>query len=84
MPGPDIFAGLPRAELQAQLAATQRAYMALAGGQKIATASYAQGDGAKSVTYTTADLGQMTMLIKQLQKTLGILPRARRPMRFIY
>jgi hypothetical protein len=83
MPGPDIFTGMTVAQKQAALTQAQQAYVQLASGAKVATASYAQGDGAKSVTYTQAELGPLTMIIKQLQVSLGMLRRARRPMRFI-
>lgn len=78
-----IFAGMSTADLQAYLAAAQQAYMALSTGAKVATASYTQGDGSKSVTYTQASLPNLTALIMQLQAQLGI-GCGRRPIRFVY
>ena len=83
MPGPDVFSGMTPAAKLAALQSAQQAYVALSTGAKVASASYAQGDGAKSVTYTAAEIGSLTLLIKQLQESLGLLRRARRPMRFV-
>ncbi len=85
-PSSSIFAGMSTAQLQAALAAAQQAYIDLSTGAKVVTASYTQGDGAKSVTYTAAQLPQLTALIRQLQMQLGLLPNGggRRPMRFIF
>lgn len=83
-PATSILAGLPRQYLEAQLAATQQAYIELSSGAKVVTASYTQGDGTKSVTYTQASLGNLTALIKQLQAQLGIIGVARRPIRPVY
>ena len=47
----------------------------------MASASYAQGDGAKSVSYRQADMASLNMLIRQIQQELGIIRRARRPAR---
>lgn len=52
--------------------------MALSTGGKGETFSYTQGDGAKSVTYTKADLGAISQLIRLLQAQLGIIERPRR------
>jgi hypothetical protein len=84
MPGPSIFAGMTTLQMQQALTAAQKAYLELSTGSKGVTFSYTQGDGAKSVTYTQASLANLTVLIKQLQVELGILCRARRPMRFVY
>ena len=46
------------------------------------TLSYTQGDGAKAVTYTQTNVQQLVVLIKQLQAQLGLISRARRPLRF--
>lgn len=83
-PRTSIFAGMPRHYLQEQLEATQRAYIELSSGAKVVTASYTQGDGTKSVTYTQASLGNITALIKELQAQLGIISHGRRPIRPVY
>jgi len=85
-PSNSIFAGMSTAQLQSALAAAQQAYLDLSTGAKVVTASYTQGDGAKSVTYTAAQLPQLTALIRSLQAQLGLLPNggARRPIRFVF
>lgn len=83
-PYPGLYAGLSQATLQANLTKAQNALLALNTGTKGITFSYAQGDGVKAVTYTQADRGALTNLIRELQAALGIIPRARRVMRFTY
>ena len=79
-----IFAGMSVLQRQQALQAAQQAYLDLSMGKKVVNVSYTQGDGGKSATFTAAEIGNLTMLIKQLQVSLGMMPRARRPMRFIY
>lgn len=81
-PSSSIFAGMSTAALQTALANAQQAYLDLSSGAKVVTASYAQGDGTKSVTYTQANVGALVALIKELQVQLGIIQRGRRPVRF--
>lgn len=76
--GSSIFAGMDRADLQSQLTALQGAYLELAGGSKVASASYAQGNGSKSVSFTQTSLGTLAVTIRQLQQELGITSTARR------
>lgn len=76
-----LLAGMPTAALQANLTAAQNAYIALCTGSKGESFSYTQGDGSKSVTYTRAELPALANLIQMLQSQLGIVCRARRPMR---
>jgi len=78
------YDGRSQADLQAQLTALLAAYDQLVAGQQIATASYSQSDGAKSVTYRATDLGILDGVISLLQKKLGIVCRARRQIRFVY
>ncbi|HEX3809597.1 MAG TPA: gpW family head-tail joining protein [Rhizomicrobium sp.] len=79
---PSVFAGMTRPQLMAALANAQQAYLDLSTGAKGETYSYTQGDGAKSVTYTRANIANLMALIRQLQQELGIVRRARRPVRF--
>lgn len=79
-----IFAGMTTAQKQQALASAQQAYLDLTTGVKIASASYTQGDGAKSVSYTKADMPALSALIKQLQADLGVITRPRRAVRFIF
>jgi len=74
-----IFAGMPNDQLQCALNAAQAAYVELLSGSKVVTASYTQGNGVKSVTYTAAEIGNVVALIEQLQAQLGIIRRPRRP-----
>lgn len=81
-PSTSILAGMSTAALQTALANAQQAYIDLSSGAKVVTASYSQGDGAKSVTYTQANVADLVALIKQLQAQLGIIQRGRRPIGF--
>src|SRR5260363_329055 len=76
--------GMPRAQLERALADAQQAYLLLSTGSKYESVSFAQGDGSKSVSYTRANLAQLVMLIKTLQAQLGLIPRARAPLRFLF
>jgi hypothetical protein len=79
---PSILAGMSSAALQTALANAQQAYIDLSTGAKGESYSYSQGDGNKSVTYTRANLSQLSALIRQLQAQLGIITQSRRPIRF--
>jgi hypothetical protein len=81
-PSRSILAGMDTDNLRAQLAAAQQAYIDLSTGSKGQSYSYTQGDGAKAVTYTTANIQNLVALIKQLQAQLGIICQPRRPIRF--
>jgi gpW len=80
-PSQSILAGVPRAVLLANLATAQNAYMQLMTGTKIVQVGYTQGDGNKNVTYNQADMGALMAYIQLLQSQLGIVQRARQPMR---
>ena len=76
-----ITDGMSTADMQSRLAALQAAYFDLSAGAKVVSASYAQGDGTKSVTYTATDTASIYRSILMLQKALGLIqcyPRARR------
>ncbi|MDA8230159.1 MAG: gpW family head-tail joining protein [Magnetospirillum sp.] len=81
-PATSILAGRAAAQLQADLAAAQQAYIDLTTGAKGESYSYTQGDGAKSVTYTRANLPALVAAIRELQAQLGLIRRPRRPIRF--
>lgn len=70
-----IFTGMAPAALQAALTSAQTALIALTTGQQVATASYASGEGNRSVTYTRADADKLRGLIQDLQAALGIRTR---------
>lgn len=79
-----LLTGMSTADLQTALANAQQAYIALASGSKGESFSYTQGDGSKSVTYTRANLPALASLIRTLQSMLGLIPRARNPMRPVF
>lgn len=83
-PTKSIFAGMDTPTLQAALTSAQNALIALSTGSKGETFSYTQGDGAKSVTYTRANLKDLTMLIRELQAQLGIIPTPRKAIRVAF
>ena len=80
-PSKTILAGMDASVLQARLAQLQQAYLDLSSGAKGETYSYTQGDGAKSVTYSRANIGQLTMAIRQIQAQLGIICAPRSALR---
>ena len=83
-PGSGLLAGMPRDQLQKSLEGAQRAYLELTTGAKVESASYTQGDGTRSVTYTRTNLAQLANVIQMLQQQLGIVARPRRPLRPVF
>lgn len=81
-PTQSVLAGLDRTTLLSWLTAAQTAYFQLQTGAKVATASYAQGDGSKSVQYTQVQMGALLAFIQLLQQQLGLVCRPRRPITF--
>jgi gpW len=81
-PNTSIFAGMTPAQLQAAIASAQAAYIELMSGQKVASLSYAQGDGAKTITYEKTNIAALQMFIKQLQMQLGVPVSRRRAVGF--
>lgn len=77
-PSRSILAGMDTSAMQLQLNKLQQAYLDLSSGSKGVNYSYTQGDGAKAVTYTAANIGDLVQAIKLLQSQLGIVPHARR------
>lgn len=80
-PIPSLLAGRPRAQLQADLAAAQQAYVDWQAGNKVESAAYTQGSGSRNVTYSAAEGERLQNLIRQLQRDLGLIARARAPIR---
>lgn len=78
---PGLFSGMSVTQLQTALNTAQQAYLDLSTGQKTVTVSYAQGDGSRSVTFTQTSVTNLAVLIRQLQQQLGMISRARRPIR---
>ena len=56
--------------LQAWLVSAQSAWQQLVTGNLVTSVSYSQGDGAKSVTRTPADLAQLRAWIASLEAEL--------------
>lgn len=81
-PRSSLLAGISRESLQVSLQNAQQAYIQLSTGGKIETATYTQGDGSKSITYTRANIAQLANIILMLQQQLGIVGQARRPLTF--
>ena len=80
-PSKSILAGMDPTLLQGQLAKLQQAYLDLSSGTKGENFSYTQGDGAKSVTYSRANIGQLVIAIRQIQAQLGIIRTPRHAFR---
>ena len=83
-PNSSLLAGRSTAQLQTDLQNAQQAYIDLTAGAKAVSLSYTQGDGAKNVTYTPANMAALAALIRLLQSQLGIVTRGRRPIQFYY
>lgn len=62
-----ILDGIDVSELRTRLASMQQAYLDLTSGAKVEAASYAQGDGSRSVTYSRANLSSLTQAIISIQ-----------------
>lgn len=79
-----ILDGLDVATLQARLTEMQLAYLDLTSGAKAQTVSYSQADGGRSVSYTMANLADLTAAILTVQTQIdqlqgGTAPPRRRP-----
>lgn len=62
-----ILDGIDVATLQSRLSALQQAYLDLTTGGKLESAAYTQGDGSRSVTYTKANIADLTQAILAVQ-----------------
>ena len=80
-PSRSLLAGMDDSVLRARLAQMQQDYLDLSSGRKPQSAAYSQGDGSKSITYTVANIGQLTIAIRQLQAQLGIITSPRGALR---
>jgi hypothetical protein len=80
-----IFAGMSNAQLQAALTSAQAGLVALTAGDKRASISYTQGESTKAATFTKAEMGNLSAMIRELQWMLGIVATPRqRPARFVF
>jgi len=80
-----ILDGIDISTLQLRLKNMQEAYLDLTTGGKLEVASYGQGDGSKSVTYTRANIAALTQAIisvqTQIDRLTGQCVNRRAPMR---
>ncbi|AKR49730.1 phage head-tail adapter protein [Acetobacter pasteurianus] len=83
-PASSLLAGLSKAQLQQALTNCQMALIALQGGQRVASVSYSQGDGSRAVTYSQANVGDLSAMIKTLQRQLGMPGTRRRALRPVF
>lgn len=83
---PAEFVGRSMQDLQAELVASQRALSELKRGAKLVTATYAQGDGNKSLTFKEADMGALQAQVVALAAIVypGQGYGRRRPLRMLY
>ncbi len=79
--GSSTLAGVPREILQAWRSTALEVLAELQTGAKVVSATYAQADGSKSVTYSQANLGDLNNWIMLLNEALGVTRGVRRPMR---
>lgn len=77
-----MWSNLSKETLRIYLDQAQQAYNDLLIGNKPISVSYSQETGAKSVTYTKANLQQLQGYILELQRTLGINRRRAMRIRF--
>jgi hypothetical protein len=79
-----ILDGMDINVLKTRMAAMQLAYLDLTTGNKVQVASYTQGDGSKSVSYTMANIAALTQAIiavqTQIDQLSGIQLNRRRPL----
>lgn len=79
------LSSLPVATVQQWLSDALNAEQQLLTGAKVVTASYSQGDGARAVTYTAADLVMLRARIAELSAFLRIgRPGRRGPIRVFF
>jgi hypothetical protein len=79
------LSAMPLATVQQWLTAALTAEQQLSIGGNIVTASYSQGDGSRSVTYSQGDLFRLRMRIAELSAFLGVGRAGRRgPMRVLF
>ncbi|WP_051390803.1 gpW family head-tail joining protein [Paraburkholderia mimosarum] len=68
-----VLDGVSLQALQAQLVQMQAAYLTLMTGTKPEGASYTQADGSRSITYTRANIADLTQAIMLVQKQIAAL-----------
>lgn len=80
-----ILDGIDVNALKLRLATMQQDYLDLQSGRKVESASYAQSDGSRAITYTKANLADLTQAIltvqTQIDRASGLNLGRRAPMR---
>jgi hypothetical protein len=70
---PSILDGIDVTVLQQRLQAMQMAYLDLTSGAKVEAVAYSQGDGSRTVTYSKANIGDLTAAIIAVQRQIDTL-----------
>ncbi len=78
------FVGMTRDQLLALRAQVQQAYFDIMTGNKNVTLSYAQGDGAKSVTKQMTSIANVQAMLMMIATALGEPCGRRRPILPVY
>lgn len=85
MPRTSILDGIDVNVLNLRLAQMQQDYLDLLSGRKAESASYAQSDGSRAITYTKANIADLTAAIltvqTQIDRLSGVCLSRRRPLR---
>jgi hypothetical protein len=83
-----ILDGVSVDQLRVRLAAMQQVYLDLTTGSKVQAASYTQGDGARTVTYSMTNIADLTQAIlavqSQIDSLTGACTNRRAPMRPVF
>lgn len=79
-----IYATWPQSQLQSYRTALMSCLQQLNAGQSVASASYTQGDGPKTVQFRPTELGQVTASLLQVEVALGLRPPVRRFRRLVF
>jgi hypothetical protein len=70
---PSILDGIDVTVLQQRLSSMQMAYLDLTSGAKVEAVAYSQGDGSRTVTYSKANIGDLTAAIIAVQRQIDTL-----------
>lgn len=83
-PSRSLLAGMDQTALRQSLAQAQQIYIQLMSGAQGESYSYTQGDGTRSVTYTRANLADLSAAIQLMQAQLNIVDSPRRANRITF
>jgi virulence-associated protein VapD len=82
---PSILDGIDVTVLQQRLQSMQLAYLDITSGAKVEVVSYSQADGSRTVTYSKANIAELTAAIiavqSQIDRLSGQCVGRRAPMR---